>query len=153
MTYFCFCSGTVLVQTRHHDSGCPYFSVSPPPLARLRPSNYKAIALLPIAITTLSHESGREHNRLMHLSSSEILISTDDNWLTIVLNAFRCSVTEFPSFILRLYSFFCRNSLFTRDLDWYKVPNLFHKSFVVASLDTFRNSESKTHNCIVLFSF
>src|SRR3984885_14283383 len=42
-------------------------------------SNCKAVALLPIAITRLSHESGREHNKLMHLSSSEILISTDNN--------------------------------------------------------------------------
>jgi len=40
-------------------------------------SNYKAVTLLPIAITRLSHESGREHNKLMHLSSSKILISTD----------------------------------------------------------------------------
>jgi len=42
-------------------------------------SNYKAIALLPIAIIKLSHESRREHNKLMHLSSSEILISTNNN--------------------------------------------------------------------------
>jgi len=42
-------------------------------------SNCKVVALLPIAITRLSHEYGREHNKLMHLSSSEILISIDAN--------------------------------------------------------------------------
>ena len=42
-------------------------------------SNCKAVALLPIAITILSHESSRERNKLMHLSSSEILISIDAN--------------------------------------------------------------------------
>ena len=42
-------------------------------------SNCKEIALLPIAITGLSHESGREHNKLIHLSSSKILISTYDH--------------------------------------------------------------------------
>src|SRR3984885_10788392 len=70
-----------------------------------------------------------------------------------MLNAFRCSVTESPSFILRLYSFFRRNSLFTRDLDWYKVPNLSHKGFAIASPDTFSNTESETQYRIVLFAF
>ena len=42
-------------------------------------SNCKVVALLPVAITRLSHESGIEHNKLMHLSSSEVLISTDAN--------------------------------------------------------------------------
>src|ERR1700721_1903458 len=105
MTYFCFCSGTVLVQTRHHHSGCPYFSVSSPPSARLR----------------LFHQTQKKSHA--------------------------------PYFILRLYSFFRRNSLFTRDLDWYKVPNLSHRAFVVASPDTFNNTESETHNRIVLFAF
>jgi len=41
--------------------------------------NYKAVVLLPIAITRLSHEFGIGHNKLMHLSSSEILISIDNN--------------------------------------------------------------------------
>src|SRR5271168_778310 len=73
--------------------------------------------------------------------------------LTTVLNAFKCSVTESPYFILRLYSFFRRNSLFTRDLDWYKVPNLSHRAFAIASPDTFNNTEFETHNRIVLFAF
>jgi len=37
-------------------------------------SNCKVVTLLPIAMSRLSHKSGREHNKLMHLSSSEILI-------------------------------------------------------------------------------
>jgi hypothetical protein len=42
-------------------------------------SNFKEVVLLPMATTRLSHESGKEHSKLIHLSSSEILISTDTN--------------------------------------------------------------------------
>jgi len=97
-------------------------------------SNRKVVTLLPIATTRVSHEFGREHNQMMHYSSSETFISIDNNWLTTILKAFRCSVTETPSFILRLDNFFHRNNLFTRDLDWYKVPKLSHKTFVEASI-------------------
>jgi hypothetical protein len=116
-------------------------------------SNFKEIVLLPMAITKLSHEFGKEHNKLIHLSSSEILISTYTYRLTIVLNAFKCSATESPSLILRLYNLFLRNSLFTRDLDSYKFPNFSHKSLVVASSDRFSNTKSDRHSHIVLFAF
>ena len=46
--------------------------------AEIMSSKFKVIVLLPIAIARLSHESSREHNKLMHLSSSDILIWTDD---------------------------------------------------------------------------
>jgi len=55
---------------------CLIFSVSK---VETISSNCMVVALLPIAITRLSHEFGREHNKLMHLSSSKILISTDAN--------------------------------------------------------------------------
>jgi hypothetical protein len=42
-------------------------------------SNFKEVVFLPIATTRLSHESGKEHNKLIHLSSSKFLISTDTN--------------------------------------------------------------------------
>jgi hypothetical protein len=40
---------------------------------------FDVVALLPIATTILSHEFDKEHNKLMHLSSSEILISTNNH--------------------------------------------------------------------------
>jgi hypothetical protein len=42
-------------------------------------SNFKEVVLLPMATTKLSHEFGKEHSKLIHLPSSEILISTDTN--------------------------------------------------------------------------
>jgi hypothetical protein len=42
-------------------------------------SKLKVVVLLPMAITKLSNEFGKEHNKLIHFSSSEILISTDNN--------------------------------------------------------------------------
>ena len=106
-------------------------------------SNFNAdFVLLPIATTRLSQESGREHSKVMHLSSSSILISTETSWLTRVLKTLRWSVTESPSSILRWYSFFRRNSLFTRDLDWYKFPNFSHNFFAESSPETFSSTES-----------
>ena len=89
----------------------------------------------------------------IHLSSLEILISIDKNWVTTLLKVFKCYVTKSPSFILWLYNFFHRNNFFTKDLDWYKIPNLFHKSLVIDSPDTFSNIESERHNQILLFAF
>jgi hypothetical protein len=37
------------------------------------------VELLPIAMTKISQESGKEHNRIIHLSSLMILISIEDN--------------------------------------------------------------------------
>jgi hypothetical protein len=71
-----------------------------------------------------------------------ILISTDNNWLITVLNAFRWSITETPSLILRRYNFFQRNNLFTRDFDSYKIPNLSQSFFVDYLPETFNNIES-----------
>jgi hypothetical protein len=71
-------------------------------------SNFKAVVLLPMATTRLSHEFGKEHSKLIHLSSFKILISTDTHWLTTVLKAFKFSTTESPSLILRLYNLFLR---------------------------------------------
>jgi hypothetical protein len=42
-------------------------------------SKLKVVVLLPMTITKLSHESSKEHSKLIHLSSLEILISTDNN--------------------------------------------------------------------------
>jgi hypothetical protein len=42
-------------------------------------SNFKEVVLLPMATTKLSHESSKEHNKLIHLSSFEIFISTYTN--------------------------------------------------------------------------
>ena len=116
-------------------------------------SNFKIVVFLHIATTRLSHESGREHNKLMHVYSSKNFVSIGNNWLTIVLKVFICSDTESLSFIFRLYNFFCKKNLFTKYLYWYKFANFTHKSFVAASPHTFNNTESEIHNCIVHFSF
>jgi hypothetical protein len=42
-------------------------------------SKLKVVLLLPMGTTRLSYESGKEHNKMIHLSSSKILISTDNN--------------------------------------------------------------------------
>jgi hypothetical protein len=42
-------------------------------------SKHKVVVLLLNATTRLSHEYGKEHSKLIHLSSFEILISTDTN--------------------------------------------------------------------------
>jgi hypothetical protein len=110
------------------------------------------VVLLPIAMTKLSRESRREHNRMIHFSSSMILISTNNNWINTVLNAFKCSVTELPSLILRRYIFFLRNILFTRYFDWYKLPNLSHSFLAESSPHTFNSNISTRQSRIVLIS-
>jgi hypothetical protein len=99
-------------------------------------SSAKVVVLLPISMTKLSQEVGKEHNRLTHFSLV-ILISIEDNCIIMVLNTFKCLVTELPSLILRRYSFFFRNNLFSRDFDWYKLPNLSHNFLVNYSPKTF----------------
>jgi len=42
-------------------------------------SKLKLVALLLMTTTRLSHELGKEHNKQIYLSSSEILISTNNN--------------------------------------------------------------------------
>ena len=42
-------------------------------------SKLKVVVLLPVATTKLSHDSGKEHHKMIHLSSSKILISTYNN--------------------------------------------------------------------------
>ena len=108
--------------------------------------------VLPIATTRLSQESGKDHNKVIHLSSSAIVILTETSWLTKVLKAFRCSVTKSPSCILRWYNFFQRNNLFSRDFDWYKFPNLSHSSLAVDSPETFNRTESTRQSRIVLLA-
>jgi hypothetical protein len=101
-------------------------------------------------MTNLYQESDKEHNRLIHFSSM-ILISTDGNWIIMVLNEFKCSVTELKSLILRRYNFFLRNNLFTRNFDWQKIPKLSH-SFLANSPKTFNNTKSVRHSQIILIA-
>jgi hypothetical protein len=42
-------------------------------------SKFKEVVLQPMATTRISHEFDKEHSKLIHLSSSEILISIDTN--------------------------------------------------------------------------
>jgi hypothetical protein len=42
-------------------------------------SKLKVVVLLPMTTTRLPHESGKEHNKLIHLSSLDVLISTNNN--------------------------------------------------------------------------
>jgi hypothetical protein len=42
-------------------------------------SKFKEIVLLPMATTRLSHKSSKEHNKMIHIYSSGILISIDIN--------------------------------------------------------------------------
>lgn len=55
---------------------------------------FSVVLFIPIATTKLSQESDNECNRLMHFSSSIFLMPMDNNWLMIVLNAFRCYGSE-----------------------------------------------------------
>jgi len=103
----------------------------------------KVVAWLPMSITRLSHESSKENNKPIHLSSLEILMSINNYLLTIVLKALRFSFTKYLYFILRLYNLFHRNNLFKKDLDLYNFPNLFHKSFAKSSPNIFNSTESK----------
>jgi hypothetical protein len=82
----------------------------------------------------------------------QILISTEDKWLIMILSTFKCSVTELPSLILRRYNLFLRNNLFTRDFNWYKLPNLSHSFLAEYSPETFRNTESARQSRIVLLN-
>ena len=54
--------------------------------------------------------------------------------------------------ILRWNFFFCRNNLFTRDFDWYKLPSFPQIFTTLYSPDTFNNTESNNHNRIVLLT-
>jgi hypothetical protein len=115
-------------------------------------SSTSVVVLLPIATTKLSRESRKEHNRLIHFSSSVILISIDDNWINMVLNSFKLLVTGLPSLILRRYSFFMRNNLFTIDFDWYKLPNLSQSFLDKSSHDTFSSTKSARQRRIILLA-
>jgi hypothetical protein len=42
-------------------------------------SKFNVVALLPIATTRITHEYGKEHSKLMHLSSSKNYILIDNN--------------------------------------------------------------------------
>jgi hypothetical protein len=42
-------------------------------------SKLKVVVLLHMATARLSHEYGKKHSKLIHLSSSEILIPIDNN--------------------------------------------------------------------------
>jgi hypothetical protein len=55
-------------------------------------SSANVVELLPISMTKLSQEFGKEHNRLIHFSSLVILISTNNNWLITILNAFNAQL-------------------------------------------------------------
>jgi hypothetical protein len=72
----------------------------------------------------------------------------------MVLNAFKCSVTELPSLILRRYNFFLRNNLFTRDFDWYKLPTCPTISWMNLHLrhSTVPNLQDKVESYSLLFS-
>ena len=109
--------------------------------------------LLFIATTRLSKESNRENNKLMHLSSSSISISTKISSLARVLKTLRWSVTESPYSMMRWYSFFHRNNFFTRDFHWYKFPSFSHSFFGESSLETFNNTKSERKRWIVFLAF
>lgn len=59
----------------------------------------------------------------------------------------------YPSFILKLYNFFHKNTLFTRDLNYCEAPNLFHNAFTITYLKTFHNTKFERHNCIMFPTF
>jgi hypothetical protein len=80
-------------------------------------SKLEEFVLLPVDTTRLSDESVEEHNKQIHLSLLEILISTNNSWLTTILEVFVFSITKSPSFILRLYNLFCKNDFLTREFD------------------------------------
>jgi len=113
----------------------------------------KVVKLLLISMTKPSHESRKKHNRIIHFSPSVILISTNDNWYIIVLNALKCSITKLPSLIFRRYSLFVRNNLFTKDFDRYKLPKLSHSFLVEPSPEKFSNTKSARHSRIILLAF
>jgi hypothetical protein len=59
-------------------------------------SSINVVELLPISMTKISQEFGKENNRIIHLSTSIIFIFIDNNDIIKILNAFNFSVTELP---------------------------------------------------------
>ena len=74
----------------------------------------------------------------MALISSSKTILTEESWLVIILNLFKCYATEAPSFILRLYSLFIKKTLFDDVFFSYKSCNFFHRPSVVFSPATLK---------------
>ena len=68
-----------------------------------------------IAATTISHDSGNDDIKINALISFLKLMSTELNWLTIILNSFIWSATDPPSDICRLNNLRIKYHLFITD--------------------------------------
>ena len=75
------------------------------------------------------------------------------SWLVITLNSFKCSTPEAPSFILVLYNFFIRNTLFVVMFFSYKSCNYFHRLSAVFSSSTLNYTFFARYCRIVVMAF
>ena len=81
--------------------------------------------------TTVSHDSSKDDIKIYALISSLKLISTELNWLTIILNSFIWLETDSPSDICRLSNLCIEYTLFIIDDFSYIFNNTFNRSDVV----------------------